>query len=620
MKKIYFGAIASIFSVGVTTAQVIERPYSFDEIKVEAAQPAPSATYTATSKALGTTFWTEDFTGGAGSWVIDNGSQAGGAFGWSVDAVSDGWYFNGINSTSGGNFAELSNGDASQGTQSIGETFTLTSAAIDIQTLAGTDDITLSFEETGARFYDLQEVQVSTDGTVFTTVRDNQGYTRLTSTGGSAYADPETVSVNIAPYIVGATTLYIRFSWTSEFSSSASANAWVTYGWYIDDVALTTNADNDIVAESSFWGTAGLNYSQIPASQQTAIDFTTNARNAGINTQTEVQLNVDITGPTTYNASSPAGVSIAAVDYDSLIVAPFTPNGVGTYNITWGLSQNEVDDIPSNNDNESITFEVTDYVYARDKGTQEAVFSNGGDGFVLGSYYDIFTDDVMYSVDVKIASTAVVGSTVTGRVYSLDPNATTLASALVLEDQSFEYTLTSSDIGQIINLDLATNGNAGFPVFAGETYFVAVGSDGDGGTTSGATIGLTNFPIEQTCFMYNAPDDTWYLAPGTPMVRMNLDPASNNVGLEEQSLLFGAEVYPNPATDNASVRYIMGAASDVTIEVKDITGKVVASFNEGTKAEGSHVLNVNTAAFAEGVYYVTIESGKSLVTKKLVKK
>jgi len=622
MNKIYLSALASLLTVGVSTAQEIKRPYSFDKVQIEAVKPAPSNTVTGTPEALGVTFWTEDFSSGLGSWVIDNGSQSGGAYGWTVDNTSDGWYLNGINSTSGGNYAELSNGDASAGTQATNEFYTLTSAPIDIATLAGTDKITLTFEETGARFYDLQEVQVSTDGMVFETVRDNQGYSRLTSTGGSPYADPETVSVNLAPYIVGASTIYIRFSWTSEFASSASANAWITYGWYIDDIALTTNADNDMQAESSYWGSAGLNYSQIPASQQTAIDFTTNARNTGLSTQTDVQLNVDITGPTTYSASSPAGVSIAPVDYDSLIVAPFTPNGVGTYNVTWGITQNEVDDIPADNDNPSITFEVTDYVYARDKGTQEAVFSNGGDGFVLGSYYDVFANDVIYSIDVKIASTADVGSVIRGEIYRLDPTGGTLAAALDLQDQSFEYTLTSFDIGQVINLDLASNGTAGYPLLAGETYLVAVSSDGNGGqpNTDGVTIGLTNFPIDQTCFLFDVPDNTWYLAPGTPMVRMNLDPASNNVGLEEQSQLFGAELFPNPTTDNLTVRYITGVASEVTVKVTDITGKVVAEYEEGMQTVGAHELNMNTSSFAEGVYYVTIASGNSVLTEKVVKK
>jgi hypothetical protein len=170
---------------------------------------------------------------------------------------------------------------------------------------------------------------------------------------------------------------------------------------------------------------------------------------------------------------------------------------------------------------------------------------------------------------------------------------------------------------------MASFGTAGFPLVAGETYFIAVASDGDGGQSTGVSVGSTSDAIPQTCFIFDAaegPTGTWFLAPGTPMVRMNLDPASNNVGIEEQNQLFGAELFPNPTTDNLSIRYISGVASEVTVKVTDITGKVVAEFNEGTQSAGTHELNVNTSSFAEGVYYVTIASGNSILTEKVVKK
>lgn len=621
MKKIYLSAFVSIFSVGMTVAQVNERPYSFSDMNIDAVHQSPTE-LNFTPKALGVTFWTEDFTAGLGTWVIDNDGQAGGAFGWSIDNTSDGWWSAaGINSTSGGNYAELSNGDAQAGNQALDVVYTLTSAAIDIQTLAGTDQITLSFQEYGARFNDLQEVQVSTNGTTFTTVRNNLDYSVLSSTGGAAYANPTPVSVNLAPYIGGATTIYLRFQWTTNFpASAANPNVWITYGWYLDDIALTTNPDNDITAESSFWGTAGLNYHRIPLSQQTAIDFSTIARNNGLATQTDVQLNVDISGAATFNGTSPVGIDIVAGASDSLVSTPFTPNGLGTYNVSWYLTQNEVDDVPSDNDNANVTFDVTNFSYARDRGTQDGSFTNSGELFILGNYYDIFNDDVIYSVDVRVASNAVIGSVINARVYSLDPNGTSLATALVLEDQSLDFNITQQNLGTIVNLDLATFGSAGFPLTAGETYFIAVASDGDGGTTAGARIGTTSNGIPQTSFLYDGPDDTWYFTLNVPMVRMNLDPASNNIGLDEKNQLFGAEVFPNPASDNFAVRYIMGAASDVTVTVTDITGKVVAEFAEGTQTEGAHTLDVNARSFAEGVYYVTIASENSVLTKKVVKK
>ena len=631
MKKIYLGAFVSIFSVGMSVAQVLESPYTFDDTKIENLAPFPTNEATATSKALGVTFWTDDFSTPA-NWVADNDNQTA-PFGWNVGSTVNSWwpaFSGGINSTSGGNFAEVYNGDYNVGDQAIDVIYTLTSASpIDVMALAGTDQVTLTFEQYGALFNDGQKVYVSTDNSSWTEVFTNNDRTPFIGNNPSAvYGNPETATANIASAISASnggnpSQVWIRFEWTSRFPSGQTANDWTTFGWFIDDIALTTNADNDMTAESSVWGSVGLNYHQIPLSQQTAIEFTTNARNNGIATQTDVQLNVDVTGAATYSGSSPAGVSIAAGDYDSLVVAtPFTPSGLGTYNVTWGVSQNEVDDIPTDNDNSDITFDVTNFTYARDRGAQEGTFSNQGDEFVLGSYYDIFANDNIYSIDIQIASNAVAGSIIEAKIYSLDPSATSIDNLFQLEDQSVEYTLTSSDVGSMINLDLAGNGNAGFPLLAGETYFVAVSSDGDNGSSEGATIGTTADGIPQTCFVYlpTASNPGWYYTLNTPMVRMNLDPASNNVGLEEQNQLFGAEVFPNPATDNVSVRYIMGVTSEVTIKVTDITGKVVVEFEEGTQEAGSHTLNVDSSSFAEGVYYVTMASGNSILTKKVVKK
>ena len=62
-----------------------------------------------------------------------------------------------------------------------------TAQPINIFDSIGSSNATLSFEEYGARFYDLQEVQISTDGINFVTVADNMAYSQLTASGGSAY-------------------------------------------------------------------------------------------------------------------------------------------------------------------------------------------------------------------------------------------------------------------------------------------------------------------------------------------------------------------------------------------------------------------------------------------------
>lgn len=615
MKKIYLSAVLVALSASTVLAQRTERPYSFGQLNYD--EKAPVST-TPVQKALGVTFWTEDFSGGQGAWTIDNSGQTGAEFGWTVDATSDGWWSSGgINSTSGGNYAELSNGDPTQnpGTQALNVTYTLTSPMIDIAGLGGSDQMTLTFQEFGARFNDLQEVQVSTNGTTFTTVRNNLNYSVLSSTGGDPYANPENISVNLAPYTTGATNVWIRFSWTTNFPNSASnPNVWVAYGWYIDDIALTTNADNEIEAQSPYWGSNGLPYYQIPGAQVAPIDFSADAFNGGTATQNNVTLNVDInTG--TFTGTS-AGATIAPGQTDSIgLTTQFTPPATPTtYNVDWNISQTETDDIPVNNALPAVSFQVTDFIYARDNNSVDGGTFNSGNQFEAGPLFEVFANANIYSVDVRIASNAVVGANVYAKLYSIDGQGN-----FVQEDQSNYFELAANNIGQWINLDFLS-GTSGFPLAAGSTYLVVIASDGDGGASNDLVVATAGESDPQTCFYFDGTDQTWYYTTSTPMVRMNFDPASNTVGVEENDQVFGVALYPNPTSNDLNIQYTLGNASGVQVAVVDVMGKEVATFNEGVQTEGAHTLNVNAASFANGVYYVNITSDATTVTKKFIKK
>ena len=60
-------------------------------------------------------------------------------------------------------------------------------------------------------------------------------------------------------------------------------------------------------------------------------------------------------------------------------------------------------------------------------------------------------------------------------------------------------------------------------------------------------------------------------------------------------------------------------STTVTVKVVDVTGKIVYSSNEGTQNNGSHKLNIDASAFTNGVYYVTVSTDETQVTKKMIK-
>ena len=213
-----------------------------------------------------------------------------------------------FSSTSGGNFAELGNGDPAVPGWPIQVVYNITTAnPIDVYGAIGSGNAILSFEEFGARFNDLQAIQVSIDGVNFTTIGDNLSYNVTSQQQGSnPYPNPSLREINLAPYLGSTpTTVWIRFSWTTNFPNSATdPNVWITYGWCIDDVKVAESPANRVTIEDEviggFWidylnyqgaglsGIAGLDYSVTPLSQLQNHPYAIEAifRNEGTKSQT----------------------------------------------------------------------------------------------------------------------------------------------------------------------------------------------------------------------------------------------------------------------------------------------------------------------------------------------
>ncbi len=605
MKKIYLSAL---FLGMLASANAQEtKAYSMNDLQQN--EVATSATFA--PKALGVEIWNNNFDTPA-DWTVDNSGQTGGAeFGWSIDATSDGWWSTtGITSASGGNFAELSNGNptATPASQALGVTYTMTTATvIDVVNLplnaSNTSDVTLQYQEFGARFNDLQEVQISTDGgTTWTTVRNNLDYSVLSNSGGSAYGNPENISINLAPFLdnTSAQTLLIRFSWTTNFPSQATnANVWVAYGWYIDDVKIVTNPDNDIEVTSNYWGSDGLNYYMIPTSQVTAIDFSANVFNGGINDQNEVQLNISVDGGATFTGSSATGTTIASGAKDSIFLATgYTPAAtVGSHTVTRTITQTATDDVPANNMLSDITFEVTDLIYARDNNVADGQQSNQGKAFEAGNYFDIWSDIQVRAVDVQLHSTTNVGTFIYAKIYSIDTDGN-----FVEEGASDYYEVTAADLTGTVTLELYSWVNL---TNAQLTYLVVVGSDGDGEATNDLVIKTAGTSDIQTSF-FKDESDTWFYSTNTPMVRLNFNPT---IGLDENNLE-GVSIFPNPSEGIVTVSNDNNTTN--SIEVYNLVGEKVYSTTASTSTK------IDLSANGTGVYIVKVYNENGSFVERVV--
>ena len=90
------------------------------------------------------------------------------------------------------------------------------------------------------------------------------------------------------------------------------------------------------------------------------------------------------------------------------------------------------------------------------------------------------------------------------------------------------------------------------------------------------------------------------------------------VGLNENEAFSSFSVYPNPAADNIAIDFSLRAESAVNVSITDLSGKVVYTSNLGNKTAGASSLNINTAAFANGIYVVNVLTNNGIATEKLV--
>lgn len=79
----------------------------------------------------------------------------------------------------------------------------------------------------------------------------------------------------------------------------------------------------------------------------------------------------------------------------------------------------------------------------------------------------------------------------------------------------------------------------------------------------------------------------------------------------------GIEIYPNPATDMTMVSIANIDNENVTMQIFDIQGKMVAERNYG-ELNGSMQLPINTVDFESGMYTIKLMIGEKLQTEKLI--
>jgi hypothetical protein len=664
MKKItilfpaLFMGFAMFGQTGVTKKQITGKPLLAKELTPLGLKSKNDGLTAAKSagnqmKAVTTApFFTNDFSNPA-LWDLSN--HIGGAA-WVIGTTGPGGPSSSddhpITSTTAANGFALFDSDllGQSGTPTAGDEDAYLSLVAPIN-CAGHSHVILSFQE-AFKYYagDSTFLEVSADNFTWNSFTINPGLAQGGWSDGYPAATVNTVNVDISAVAGSQATVYIRFRWSSL---SANGGGW-GYSWQVDDISLVDQPANDIA-----FGTTGVFpkafvnfskfgegfYTQIPQKQTGFMFFNALVSNLGSANQSQAVLTVDVSDGsgsvfTTSSASAPKDLPVGSVD-SSLVAIDYTDNTTignslfmppaahGTYTATFTIAQVETEGASElvNNTATSAPFTVNDSVFAHDGGTYNGycspnLYTGGETEGIMGTTYFVNNADTATSVSVMIHSLCTYGM-IQAEIYEVD----TVAGALVrnLVGSSIVHTVdTLTELSTWVTLAVK---NGGLPVQlkGGYQYLTAIhttGTDYNAGTY--IILGDDGSLLQQNYQSWVSTDQGasfGYTSSKHPMIRLNTltdisigvkDIAKNNGITVSQSM-------PNPTKGLSTINYSLDKNATITLAVYDVTGKKVASQNEGSQIAGTHSIKFNAEDLNAGVYYYSLSvNGNTASTMKMV--
>jgi hypothetical protein len=77
-------------------------------------------------------------------------------------------------------------------------------------------------------------------------------------------------------------------------------------------------------------------------------------------------------------------------------------------------------------------------------------------------------------------------------------------------------------------------------------------------------------------------------------------------------------VQPNPVAEQFLVRFSLNERTEVWLESRDMSGRVVETRSLGTLSEGEYETAVSSVNWPSGIYLVTLRDGKGGFTSKKI--
>ena len=357
-------------------------------------------------------------------------------------------------------------------------------------------------------------------------------------------------------------------------------------------------------------------YTIYPTSQFTPYTFSGVIDNVGPTAVTNATMNVVVNdGITNVWTGASAPVATIAVGADAAVstTTSWTPVTTGIFDLLYTASITETDMNLLNNE-DSLSVEISDSVFARDNGIAGGTLGIGdGTGGALGSSFTLSSADVLTSVSFYLGASGVnMLGTETMHVVVYDFVGGVPTNLLY---QSPLYSIVPPDtLPHWHNIKLATPLN----LPAGQ-YFVGL-------LELGVNIKLArclNTYTPQTSWLYftgvpwTTTDNSYPQFNGNYLLRPNFGEVLVSVPEEEANAEIS--VYPNPASDEVRISGYLPVSGPVEISILDMLGNIqTVSIVENFQA-GAVDFVIPCQTVPSGVYFLQLIAPSLRITKKLLK-
>lgn len=90
------------------------------------------------------------------------------------------------------------------------------------------------------------------------------------------------------------------------------------------------------------------------------------------------------------------------------------------------------------------------------------------------------------------------------------------------------------------------------------------------------------------------------------------------VGVDENQFISNIEIFPNPANELVNINFDLSEPQNVMLSISSVTGEII--FTDEIESIEKYNKVIDISNFAKGIYFLSIESDKSIINRKIIVK